>query len=133
MTNGDIVRISLRLNLRNEQHSRIYKVLTALDKSVHKSENQFIVKAIDFYIQSFEDDAIINEIQQKKRNITAKDLEDIRKEIESDLKDELIRLLGSIITGSLIPRGQENGLEPVQGKETEKTDLYAMEAANRWG
>lgn len=133
MADGDIVRISLRLNLRNEQHSKIYKVLTALDKSIHKSENQFILKAIDFYIQSFNDDVIIDKIQQKKKNITTEDLEYIRKEIENDLKDELIRLLGSIITGNLMVRSQERGLEPLQGKETEETDSYVMDAANRWG
>lgn len=133
MADGDIVRFSLRLNLRNEQHSRIYKVLTALDKNVHKSENQFILKAIDFYIQSFEDDVIINEVEQKKKTVTMEDLEDVRKEIESGLKDELIRLFGSIITGSLTVREKEGRIEPVQKEETEEHNIFAMEAANRWG
>lgn len=135
MAGGDIVRFSLRLNLKNEQHSKMYKVLSALDKDVHKSENQFIIKAIEFYIQSFEDEDFMDEQKQKKRAkyVTVDELADIRKEMESRLKDELIRLLGSAIMGSPTVRGQESSIEPIQSKETEESNPFAEEAANRWG
>lgn len=41
MADKDVVRISLRLNMQNEQHQRIYRVLASLDKDIHKSANQF--------------------------------------------------------------------------------------------
>lgn len=135
MAGGDIVRFSLRLNLKNEQHANIYKVLSELDKDVHKSENLFIIKAIDFYIQSFEDEYFMNRSEQKKREkyVTIDELEGIRKEMESGLKDELIRLLGSAIMGSPVAREQESRRESKQREETEESNLFAEEAANRWG
>lgn len=135
MAGGDIVRFSLRLNLKNEQHSKIYKVLAALDKDVHKSENQFIIKAIEFYIQSFEDEDFMDKQKQKKRAnyVTVDELADIRREMESGLKDELIRLLGSAIMGNPVARGQENTIEVKQRAETEEINPFAKEAADRWG
>lgn len=135
MADGDIVRFSLRLNLKNERHSDIYRVLSALDKSVHKSENQFIIKAIEFYIQSFEEDDIMDRHKQKKKAkyVTIDDLADIRKEMESSFKDELIRLLGSALTAGVAARGQESRTESVRREETEGTNPFAIEAANRWG
>ena len=135
MAEKDIVRFSLRLNLKNEQHAKIYRVLSALDKNIHKSENQFIVKAIDFYIQSFEDDAIVDGLrrEQKPGYLTSNDLEGMRREIESDLKDELIRLLGSALTGNQAARTQRNMEESIQKIETEESDSVAVEAANLWG
>lgn len=135
MAEKDIVRFSLRMNLKNEQHSKIYKVLATLDKDVHKSENQFILNAIDFYIQSFDDDGIMDVLRQKDklRYVTADDLEDMRREIESSMKDELIRLLGSAMMGGTAARGTVSMTESMQREETEETNLFAAEAANRWG
>ena len=50
-----MIKHCLRLNMQNDQHQRIQRVLESLNKDVHKSENQFMIKAIDFYIQSFDD------------------------------------------------------------------------------
>lgn len=135
MAEQSVVRYSLRLNLENEQHQRIQKVLVGLDKGIHKSANQFIIKAIDFYIQSFAEDDIMDILQEKKhpKYVEIEDLADIRKEIESELKDELIRLLGSAITGGLAVREKMDNGEAVHKEETEENDFYAAEAANRWG
>lgn len=132
MAEKNIIRFSLRLNLKNEQHSKIYKVLSALDKDVHKSENQFILNAIDFYIQSFEDDGIMNGLRQrgKPEYVTADDLADMRREIESSMKDDLIRLLGSAMMGSLAARETVSITESMQGEEI---NPFVAEAANRWG
>lgn len=131
MAGQSVVKHCLRLNLQNEQHKRIQMVLENLNKDIHKSENQFIIKAIDFYIQSFEDDDIMDKVQQRKKPeyVTAGDLEQMRREIESSMKDELIRLLGSAVMGSMAPRVKADRQE----EETEKDSLYAAEAANRWG
>lgn len=45
-----IVNHSLRLNLANEQHRRVEKVLSDLNTDVHKSLNQFTIEALDHYI-----------------------------------------------------------------------------------
>lgn len=137
MADQSVVKHYLRLNLQNEQHQRIQNVLATLDKDIHKSENQFIIKAIDFYIKSFEDCGTIEKIPQKKtpEYITRDDLTDFRKEIESEVKDEIIRLLGAAMIGGSIARVQESrtGTETVQEAETEEGNPVVSELAAMWG
>lgn len=137
MADQSVVKHYLRLNLQNEQHQRIQKVLATLDKGIHKSENQFIIKAIDFYIKSFEDDGIMDRIQQKKKTeyVTVDELAELRKEIESEVKDEIIRLLGSAMIGGSIVRVQDSNVqtENVQKEETEERNPVVSELAARWG
>lgn len=59
MPKENIAGFSLRLNLDNEQHMRIYKVLHDLNVDIHKSKNQFMVEALDFYLRSFEEDDLV--------------------------------------------------------------------------
>ncbi len=133
MGKQNVVKHSLRLNLHNEQHRKIQRVLEGLNKEIHKSENQFMIKAIDFYIRSFEDDMEEETQTKKKGYVTADSLEDIRKELADSMKEELIRLLGGAIMGNTAirePKDRENGMR----KEGSAEDsLYATEAANRWG
>lgn len=70
MGKQNVVKHSLRLNLHNEQHRKIQRVFEGLNKEVHKSENQFMIKAMDFYIQSFEEDMEEETQTKKKRYVT---------------------------------------------------------------
>lgn len=135
MADKDIVRISFRLNLQNEQHQRIYRVLAALDKDIHKSTNQFIANAVDFYIRSFDSDELLGKPEEKKKPeyITVEDLADIRREIKGDVKDEIIRLLGSAIAGGSAVRMQQDREESIQAGDGEEKNPVVSELANRWG
>lgn len=133
MAEKGVARLSLRLNLQNEQHSRVYRVLSSLNRDIHKSENQFIINAVDFYINSFDRDEILEPAAGQPQYITADDLEEIKREMESSLKDELIRLLGSAITGSPAAGRQEIRADPVLKGNSEEVNPFAAEAANRWG
>lgn len=137
MADQSVVKHYLRLNLHNEQHQRIQKVLTGLDKDIHKSENQFIIKAIDFYVKSFEDDDTMDKIHRKKKPeyMTAEDLEKLRKDIESEVKDEIIRLLGSVMIGGSAARAQGYRQEaPEEPKEeNEEGNPVVSELAAMWG
>ncbi len=135
MAKQSIIKHCLRLNMQNEQHQRIQKVLEGLNKDIHKSENQFIIKAVDFYIRSFEDDDIMEKLNRKKKPeyVTVEALEDIRKELESSMKDEMIRLLGTAITGGITVRTVESADKNSQAEDSETHNPYMTEAANRWG
>lgn len=133
MGRQNVIKHCLRLNLQNEQHQRIQRVLESLNKDIHKSENQFMVKAIDFYIQSFGDDMEKKAQTKKAEYLTADSLEDIRKELENSMKEELIRLLGGAIMGNTAVRETKGREKPMQEEETAEGSLYATEAANRWG
>ena len=54
MARSNVANHSLRLNLDNEQHRRVEKVLAGLNLDVHKSINQFLVEAADAYISRLE-------------------------------------------------------------------------------
>lgn len=136
MAKQSIIKHCLRLNMQNEQHQRIQKVLEGLNKDIHKSENQFIIKAVDFYIRSFEDDGIMEKLNRKKKPeyVTVEALEDIRRELESSMKDEMIRLLGTAITGGITVRTDEStGKQSHRSEDSEGDNPYMTEAANRWG
>ena len=134
MVKQNVIKHCLRLNMQNEQHKRIQKVLEGLNKDIHKSENQFIIKAIDFYIRSFEEDDIVEKQHRNRKPeyVTVEAIEGIRKELESSMKDELIRLLGTAITGGITVRAADSSNKRIQ-EETEESNPYAAEAANRWG
>ena len=44
------VKTSVRLNMSNPQHVKINDVIQNLDPKIFKSKNQFIIDAIQFYI-----------------------------------------------------------------------------------
>ncbi|MDE6054109.1 MAG: hypothetical protein K2G55_10180 [Lachnospiraceae bacterium] len=134
MVKQNVIKHCLRLNMQNEQHQRIQRVLEGLNKDIHKSENQFIIKAVDFYIRSFEEDDIVEKQHRSRKPeyVTVEAIEGIRKELESSMKDELIRLLGTAITGGITVRAADSSNKCVQ-EEPEENNPYAAEAANRWG
>lgn len=91
---------SLRLNLDNEQHRRVEKVLAGLNLDVHKSINQFLVEAADAYISKLEgSDLTYDDVQKKAdtRYLTMDDMVEMRREIKDELQKEMIFLLGTAL------------------------------------
>lgn len=52
MAKENIVNSSLRFNLENEQHLRVYQYLSKLDGDVYGSRNKFIIQALDAYFKA---------------------------------------------------------------------------------
>ena len=106
MPKENVAGFSLRLNLDNEQHMRIYKVLHDLNVDIHKSKNQFMVEALDFYIRSFEEEELVKNatiVQAKKQGCISRDeFENFKAEIKIEIRNEMIQLLGSMIVGKQI-------------------------------
>jgi hypothetical protein len=106
MPKENIAGFSLRLNLDNEQHIRIYKVLHELNVDIHKSKNQFMVEALDFYIRSFEEDDLLKNAMIAKANkqgwVSKSDFEEFKTEMKVEVRNELIQLLGGMIAGKNI-------------------------------
>ncbi len=144
MAKSNIVFRSYRLNLDNEQQRRVNKVLAELNTDIHKSVNQFITDAIDYYANNFESENLIRETgkQKKEQYISMSDLSGIREELKNDVKNEIIMLLGAAL-GSGTARAAESGrermaVEPAE-KETgahmkeEPADSTMMELVDNWG
>lgn len=100
MAKSNICYHNVRLNLDNEQHCRAHKVLAELNTDIHKSVNQFIVDAVDFYIRSLNDESLMKEAGEPKKNagyITREDLDGIRSDLKNEVKNEIIMLFGAAL------------------------------------
>lgn len=145
MARSNVANHSLRLNLDNEQHRRVEKVLAGLNLDVHKSINQFLVEAADAYIRKLEGSELTYDDIPKKpdtRYLTMDDIAEIRREIKDELQREMIGILTShILTEKIklmpemqittkIPeqRNTENQMEDEVG-----ADETTIGLASSWG
>ena len=58
------VKTSVRLNMSNPQHVKINDVIQNLDPKIFKSKNQFIIDAIQFYIDNYGKETFLREHPQ---------------------------------------------------------------------
>lgn len=105
MARENLVFNSLRLNMNNPQHVKINEILCSIDKDVCKSKNQFIIDAIEFYIENFGKEVLIKE-DNSTRYVTTEELEKIKQEIMeaamTEARREVIRVLGTAVSGSRV-------------------------------
>ena len=83
------VKTSVRLNMSNPQHVKINDVIQNLDPKIFKSKNQFIIDAIQFYIDNYGKETFVIKKKEKERAeyIRSEDIDDeyfaiIKAEIE---------------------------------------------------
>ena len=146
MGKSNIVFRSYRLNLDNEQQRRVNKVLAEMNTDIHKSVNQFITDAIDFYANSFENENLLKDAGERKKKeeqyISKSDLDGIREELKNDVKNEIIMLLGAALGGGAV-RAAEGGMgrmvmetvakETEEHRREEPVDPTMMELVEDWG
>ena len=93
---------------------------------IYKSQNQFLVDALQFYIEHSGKDMLTQQEQaEQQRYITAEELEQIKKELREELLEEarreLLKLLGQYAAGTQNPiAGQRKAV-------TEQTDEMELE------
>ena len=123
------VKTSVRLNMSNPQHVKINDVIQNLDPKIFKSKNQFIIDAIQFYIDNYGKETFVIKKKEKERAeyIRSEDIEDIKEEVieaaTNEARKEVIRLLGGVISGMNVGQPvimQANELEYVD--ESQKSD-----------
>ena len=126
MSLSTIRKMPLRLNMEEPKQAEIYQILTNLDKYIYKSQNQFLVDALQFYIEHSGKDMLTQQEQaEQQRYITAEELEQIKKELRGELQEEtrneLLKLLGQYAAGAQNPiAGQRKAV-------TEQTDEMELE------
>ena len=144
MAKSNICYHNVRLNLDNEQHCRIHKVLAELNTEIHKSVNQFIVDAVDYYIRSLNDESLVKGAGEQKKEagyITREDLDGIRSELKNEVKNEIILLLGAALGAGTVRvaegatgRGGMDIKETETAGDTKETeDPTMMELVDGWG
>lgn len=140
-----IVNHSLRLNLANEQHRRVEKILSDLNTDVHKSLNQFTIDALDYYIQYLEGNVPLCNARSSKEvqeYVTGDDLEKavkgLKDEIMVEIRKEVFGMLASaFLSGRALQEAAvENVVKMPEKKEQEQeveTDETMMGLASSWG
>ena len=105
MAKENLVFNSLRLNMNNPQHVKINEILCSIDKDVCKSKNQFIIDAIEFYIDNFGKNVLVKE-ENDSRYVTADELEEVKKELMeaamTEARREVISILGAAVAGRVL-------------------------------
>ena len=118
MARENLVFNSLRLNMNNPQHVKINEILCNIDKDVCKSKNQFIVDAIEFYVENFGKELLVKD-EDTTRFVTKTEMETIKKELMeaamTEARREVIRVLGTAVSGSRVT-------EPIIKSEVAATD-----------
>ena len=141
MARSNVANHSLRLNLDNEQHRRVEKVLAGLNLDVHKSINQFLVEAADAYISKLEgSDLTYDDIPKKQdtRYLTMDDIAEIRREIKDELQREMIGILASsLITGKVMQVPELKTVRKVakqdEAEDVTDADETTIGLASSWG
>lgn len=103
----NIIVYSLRLNMEIPQHLKIQEVLKDLNPDIYKSKNRFLVNAVELYIDSFEKEELTKQESRKKANnqdyVRREELEpwkeQIRYELLTEVRNEVIRMLGGVVSG----------------------------------
>ena len=143
MSLSTIRKMTLRLNMEEPKQAEIYQILTSLDKYIYKSPNQFLVDALQFYIEHSGKDMLTQQEQaEQQRYITAEELEQIKKELRGELleetRNELLKLLGQYAAGAQNPMtGQIKALtgqtdEMELENDTEEENSVVGNLACRW-
>ena len=133
--NDDGFYHTLRLSIRNPNHIRMHQILVDLDKSVYKSQNQFIVDAVEFYINALEEDVITNSGKQKRQEsfVTKEELQEVKESMRAEMITEVNKQILSVIgtfTGNLIKGTNINDTSKNDGFNADDT---VMGLAEMWG
>ncbi len=120
------VKTTIRLNMHNPDHVLINDVIQNLDPKIFKSKNQFILDAIQFYIDNYGSETFIAKKKENERAeyIRSEDIEDIKAEVIeaaiNEARKEVIRLLGGVISGMNV--GQPVIMQAANSEAQEPTE-----------
>lgn len=120
------VKTSVRLNMSNPQHVKINDVIQNLDPKIFKSKNQFIIDAIQFYIDNYGKETFVIKEKEKERAeyIRSEDIDDIKEEVikaaTNEARKEVIKLLGGVISGMNV--GQPVIMQAANSEAQEPTE-----------
>lgn len=91
-----IVRHTCRFNVKNPQHKKINEVLANLNTDVCKSKSQFMIDAIEFYINNYGKESFVTVKKSPAEYVTREELnrleEKIIREAVIAAKDGMLRI-----------------------------------------
>jgi hypothetical protein len=127
---ADYKKFSLRLDYDNPEHDKIITALDNLDKKRYRSKTQFIISAVNHYID-FLNIADGEELLKERRSrleevfVTRKEFENqisiVRAEIKAELYENMVSMSGRI--GEVKKRDTDSSAAEFEVKEESCPDL----------
>ena len=129
MAKDNIYYTTLRLNTDNPKQLRAIQILNNLNPEVHKNKTQFILSAIEFYIDHYGDEYFKNGSNNEQKSYISREeiqhiCERIKEEAATAARVEVIRVLGDKVAG--IKREMQ---EPLKSKIDSQTANAILEVA----
>ncbi len=138
MARSKFRNFTIRLSGENEQHIKVRNLLEDLNMDIHKSKSQFIIDAIEFYFDSFDEAELTNSGYEKQQKCREEYV--LREEMEkaiSDLKAEVYGKVIQLYSGSVLLQNLNMG-QADAGKQNEEEmepeiEDEVLDAAMKWG
>lgn len=138
MARSKFRNFTIRLSGENEQHIKVRNLLEDLNMDIHKSKSQFIIDAIEFYFDSFDEAELTNSGYEKQQKCREEYV--LREEMEkaiSDLKAEVYGKVIQLYSGSVLLQNLNMG-QADAGKQNEEEmepeiEDEVLDVAMKWG
>ncbi len=125
MAKENIVSSSLRFNLENEQHLRVYQYLNKVDSDVHGSRNKFIIQALDEYFRGGGDVSYGN-------GKDSCDNEEFLERVFEKTQEAVLRSLGCFYAGGGGVVNNRIEMDEADKQEEEVLNMEVLGLINSW-
>ncbi len=142
MAKSKFRNFTIRLSGENEQHIKVRNLLEDLNMDIHKSKSQFIIDAIEFYFDSFDEAELTNsgyERRQKCREdyVSREEMKKAMSDLKAEVYGKVLQLYGGNVLlqnmnmGQAVPQA-DAGQDNMEEAEPEIED-EVLDAAMKWG
>lgn len=90
----------LRFSMDNPRHVKVYQILENLNLKIYKSKTQFIINAIEAYIEEKDEDTLTKKKKRKDEFMTREQFQQEREQMKSEIRTELYQELISYLANS---------------------------------
>lgn len=138
MAKSKFRNFTIRLSGENEQHIKVRNLLEDLNMDIHKSKSQFIIDAIEFYFNSFDEAELTNsglERQQKCREeyVSREEMEKAISDLKAEVYGKVLQLYGgSVLLQNLNMTHTDVSHNNMEEAEPE-IEEEVLDAAMKWG
>ena len=120
-------QICVRFHLDEERDRNIFQIITNLEDERFKSKNQFILNAIENYIEYINENGTEEKyVPQSKFDALQREVQELKKQLKMEIRTELYEQILSVLTGStmanLAVAGMKNNTSKEETVEPTKTD-----------
>lgn len=122
----DTIQYCMRLNLNNPEHLEVHNVLQGLNRTIHKSQNNYMISALLNNIRNSPDEELLTDAaiakQKKGRYVTKRELEEATTKLRTDVMSELVLIMCSVLS-----KNSENSVVEVTRKQVNEKETNNLE------